>query len=62
MLDPLVGKILWNGKWQPTPGFLPGKSHGQKSLVDYSIWGHKRVRYNLVTITTSTTIFMILDS
>ena len=25
-------------KWQPTPGFLPGKSHGQKSLVGYSPW------------------------
>ena len=26
---------------------LPGKSHGQRSLVDYSPWGHKRVRHNL---------------
>ena len=29
------------GKWQPTPAFLPGKSHGQRSLVGYSPWGHK---------------------
>ena len=29
--------------------FLPGKSHGQRSLVNYSPWGCKRVRYNLVT-------------
>ena len=27
--------------WQPTPVFLPGMSHGQKSLVDYSPWGRK---------------------
>ena len=28
-------------KWQPTPVFLPGKSHGERSLVDYSLWGCK---------------------
>ena len=28
-------------EWQPTPVFLPEKLHGQKSLVDYSPWGHK---------------------
>ena len=33
-------------KWQPTPAFLPGKSHGQRSLVGYSPWGRKRVRHN----------------
>ena len=27
-------------KWQPTPVFLPGESHGQRSLADYSPWGH----------------------
>ena len=27
-------------KWQPTPGFLPGASHGQRSLEGYSQWGH----------------------
>ena len=26
-------------KWQPTPVFLPGESHGQRSLADYSPWG-----------------------
>ena len=26
----------WRSKWQPTPGFLPGKSHGQRSLAGYS--------------------------
>ena len=39
--DPWVWKIPWNRKWHPTPVFLPGKSHGQRSLVGYSSWGHK---------------------
>ena len=39
--DSWVGKIPWRGKWQPTPVFLAGKSHGQKSLAGYSPWGHK---------------------
>ena len=28
----------WRRKWQPTPVFLPGESHGQRSLVGYSPW------------------------
>ena len=39
--NPWVGKILWSRKWQPTLVFLPGKSHGQKSLVTCSPWGPK---------------------
>ena len=39
--DPWVGKILCRRKWQPTPVFLPGESHGQRSLVGYSPWGCK---------------------
>ena len=31
----------WRRKWQPTPVFLPGESHGQRSLVGYSPWGGK---------------------
>ena len=31
-------------KWQPIPVFLPGESHGQRSLAGYSPWGCKRVR------------------
>ena len=31
----------WTRRWQPTPVFLPGKSHGQRSLVGYSPWGLK---------------------
>ena len=36
-------------KWQPTPVFLPGNSHGQRSLVGYSPGGHKGVGHSLVT-------------
>ena len=36
--DPCVMKILWRRKWQPTPGSLPGESHGQRSLVGCSPW------------------------
>ena len=39
--DRWVGKIPWKRKWQPTPVFLPGKSHGLWSLAGYSLWGHK---------------------
>ena len=35
VFNPWVGKI-WRRKWQPTSIFLPGKSHGQRSLVGYS--------------------------
>ena len=48
-LDPWVGKILWSRQWQPTPVFLPGKSHGQRSLVAYSPLGRKRVGHDLLT-------------
>ena len=40
---PWVEKIPWRRTWQPTAVFLPGKSHGQRSLVGYSPWGCKRV-------------------
>ena len=36
--DPWVGKIPWRKKWQPTPEFLPGEFHGQRSLVGCSPW------------------------
>ena len=34
--NPWVGMIPWKRKWQPTPVFLPGESHGRRSLVGYS--------------------------
>ena len=39
--NPWVRKTPWRRKWQPTPVFLPGKSHGQRSLAGYSAWCHK---------------------
>ena len=39
---PRVRNIPWRRKWQPIPVLLPGKFRGQKSLVGYSPWGHKK--------------------
>ena len=47
--DTWVGKIPWRRKWQPTPVFLLGKSHGQRSLVGYSPQGRRRVGHDLAT-------------
>ena len=38
---PGLGRSPWRRKWQPTPVFLPGKSHGRRNLVGYSPWGRK---------------------
>ena len=38
---PWVGKLPWRRKWQLTPVFLPGKSHEQRNLTSYSLWGCK---------------------
>ena len=37
----IPANILWSREWQPTAVFLPGKSHGQRSLVGYHPWGCK---------------------
>ena len=42
-IQSLGGKILWGRAWQPTPVFLSGEFHGQRSLVGYSPWGHKEL-------------------
>ena len=49
--DPGVGNSPQRRKWQPTPAplFLPGKSHGPRSLAGYSPWVCKRVRHDLAT-------------
>ena len=39
--NPWVGMILWEREWLPTPIFLPGESHGQRSLV--GPWGYKEL-------------------
>ena len=38
-LIPGLGRFPWRTAWQPTPVFLPGESHGQRSLEGYSPWG-----------------------
>ena len=48
-MDPWVGKIPWRRKWQPTPVFVPGESHGQRSLAGYSPWGRTESDRTLVT-------------
>ena len=40
-LIPGLGRFPWRRTWQPTPVFLPGEFHGQRSLVGYSPWGCK---------------------
>ena len=65
--DPWVGKIPQRRKWQPTPVLLPGKSHGRRSLIDYSPWGCKesdtteRLHYQIKTILKQETgIFIVV--
>ena len=41
--DSWVRKIPWRRKWLPTSVFLPGESHGQRSLAGYSPWGRKEL-------------------
>ena len=47
--NPWVRKIPWRRKWQLTPVFLPGKSHGHRGMVGYSPWSCKRVRHDSAT-------------
>ena len=47
--DLWVRKIPWRRKWQPTPVLLPGKSHGQRSLVGHRPYGHKEPDMTTVT-------------
>ena len=50
--DPWVGKIPWRRKWLSSSVFLPGKSHGQRSLEGYLLsWGHRRVGHDWATNT-----------
>ena len=41
--SPWVEKIPWRREWQPTPIYMPEEFHGQRSLVNYSPWGHKEL-------------------
>ena len=47
--NPWSRKIPWRRKWQPTPVFLPGKSHRERNLAGYSPCGRKRVGLDLAT-------------
>ena len=51
MFDPWVRKIPWKRAWQPTPVFLPGESHGQRSQAGYSPWGHKESDTKVTEVT-----------
>ena len=42
----IPGSIPWRKKLQHTPILLPGKSHGQRSMADYSPWGRKELDMN----------------
>ena len=53
-LIPWVGEIPWRRAWQPIPVFLPGESHGQRSLGGYSPWGCKELDMTEVTWHTHT--------
>ena len=39
----ILGRFPWRRAWQPSPIFLPGESHGQRSLAGYSPWGCKEL-------------------
>ena len=41
--DPWVSKIFWRRTWQPTPVFLPGESHGQRSMVGHRPRDHEEL-------------------
>ena len=58
--DLWVRKIPWRRKWQPTLIFLPGESHGQRSLVSYSPWCHRESDTTEMTYTQATTIIQWL--
>ena len=55
--DPWVRKVPWRRKWQPSPVFLPGKSHEQRSLAGYSPWGLK----SRAQLSDQTTIYKVSD-
>ena len=42
--------IIWRRKWQPTPVFLPGKVHGQRSLAGCSPWGYMTEQLHFIYV------------
>ena len=61
-LIPSLGKVPWRTKWQPTPVFLPGKSHGQRSLAGYSPWDCKELDRSKHACTQTRILLCILFS
>ena len=59
--DPWVGKIPWRRAWQPTPLFLPGESHRQRSLAGYSSWGCKESGMSVETSHTGVHKLLLRD-
>ena len=63
-----MGKIPWRRKWQPTPVFLPGESHGLRSLVGYNPLGHnesdttEHAHTHTHTHTTGSSFFLFLSA
>ena len=58
-VNPWVGKIPWRRAWQPTPVFLPGESHGQRSLAGQSPWDRKELdTTEQLTHTTATELML----
>ena len=53
-VDPWIRNIPWRRKWQPTSEFLPGESHGQRSLGGLQSMGSQRVEHDWVTNTATT--------
>ena len=60
VLISVSGRFPWRRKWQPTPVFLLGKSHGQRSLVGYSSWSHSRTWLSNETAATTDAIIGVL--
>ena len=54
--NPWLGKVPWGKVWQPTPVFLPGESHGQRSLVGYSPFWVAKSQIQLKRLSTYTKI------
>ena len=52
--NPWVRKIPWRRAWQPTPVFLPGEPHGQRSLAGYQSIGSQRVGHDWSNLAHST--------
>ena len=58
---PGMGRFPWRGAWQPSPVFLPGESHGQRSLAGHSPWWCRAGHYHASTCTHILLLLCILS-